>query len=293
MVKMLNGFINVNKEKGMSSAFVVTKLKRILRNKGIAFDKIGHTGTLDPDGEGVLPIAVGKATRLFDYLLDKKKVYYTEFIFGKETDTLDESGKLVAECDKIPSETEIQSIIPSLEGEVDQIPPLFSAKSVDGRRAYDLAREGIKFELKAKRITIYQIKYVGRVDEAFAFEVTCSGGTYIRSIARDMALALGTKGYMHYIKRIQSGQFSIDTAYTLGELENIDIAQNIIKMESLLKDFPRFDAPKGTERLLDNGVRMRLSVPDGMFAIYIDDELTWMAERNAEDKRIDFKARLK
>ena len=128
---MLNGFINVNKEKGMSSAFVVTKLKRILRSRGIAFDKIGHTGTLDPDGEGVLPIALGKATRLFDYTLDKKKVYYTEFVFGKETDTLDESGVVIKECDKVVEISDILSVIPTLKGEIDQIPPLYSAKSVD------------------------------------------------------------------------------------------------------------------------------------------------------------------
>ncbi len=290
---MLNGFINVNKEKGMSSAFVVTRLKRILRNKGIPFDKIGHTGTLDPDGEGVLPIAVGKATRLFDYLLDKKKVYYTEFVFGKETDTLDESGTVTNECDKIPTETEILSILGDLEGEIDQIPPLYSAKSVDGRRAYDLARAGVRFELKPKRITVYEIKYVGKKDEAFAFEIACSGGTYIRSIARDMAKAVGTLGYMRYIKRIQSGKFTIYTAYTLAELEELDITQNIVTMESLLRDFNRFDAPKGAERLLDNGVRMKLNVPDGIFTIYIDGELTWIGERNVNDERIDFKARLR
>ena len=290
---MLNGFINVNKEKGMSSAFVVTKLKRILRNRGIEFDKIGHTGTLDPDGEGVLPIAVGKATRLFDYLLDKKKVYYTEFVFGSETDTLDESGVVIKEGGRIPLEEEILSVLPTLEGEIDQIPPLYSAKSIDGRRAYDLARQGIKFELKPKRVTIYGIKYLGKKDNAFAYEVTCSGGTYIRSIARDMAYALNTLGYMRYIKRIASGAFNIERAYTLKELESIDIEENLISIEEMLESFNRFDAPKGAERLLDNGVRMKLGVPDGVFTIYIDGELTWIAEKNAEDGRIDFKARLK
>lgn len=290
---MLNGFINVNKEKGMSSAFVVTKLKRILRNRGIEFDKIGHTGTLDPDGEGVLPVAVGKATRLFDYLLDKKKVYYTEFVFGSETDTLDESGVVIKEGGRIPLEEEILGVLPTLEGEIDQIPPLYSAKSIDGRRAYDLARQGIKFELKPKRVTIYGIKYLGKKDNAFAYEVTCSGGTYIRSIARDMAYALNTLGYMRYIKRIASGAFNIERAYTLKELESIDIEENLISIEEMLESFNRFDAPKGAERLLDNGVRMKLGVPDGVFTIYIDGELTWIAEKNAEDGRIDFKARLK
>ena len=290
---MLNGFINVNKEKGMSSAFVVTKLKRILRSRGIAFDKIGHTGTLDPDGEGVLPIALGKATRLFDYTLDKKKVYYTEFVFGKETDTLDESGVVIKECDKVVEISDILSVIPTLKGEIDQIPPLYSAKSVDGRRAYDLAREGKEFTLKPKRITIYEIEYLGVNNGAYAFRIACSGGTYIRSIARDMAYAMGTLGYMRYIRREASGPFNIERAYTLNELESIDIEQNLIKMEEILVDMPRFDAPKGAERLLDNGVRMALKVPDGSFKMYIDDELTWIAEKNENDGRIDFKARLK
>lgn len=290
---MLNGFINVNKEKGMSSAFVVTKLKRILRSRGIAFDKIGHTGTLDPDGEGVLPIALGKATRLFDYTLDKKKVYYTEFVFGKETDTLDESGVVIKECDKVVEISDILSVIPTLKGEIDQIPPLYSAKSVDGRRAYDLAREGKEFTLKPKRVTIYEIEYLGVENGAYAFRITCSGGTYIRSIARDMAYAMGTLGYMRYIRREASGPFNIERAYTLNELESIDIEQNLIKMEEILVDMPRFDAPKGAERLLDNGVRMALKVPDGSFKMYIDDELTWIAEKNENDGRIDFKARLK
>ena len=290
---MLNGFINVNKEKGMSSAFVVTKLKRILRSRGIAFDKIGHTGTLDPDGEGVLPIALGKATRLFDYTLDKKKVYYTEFVFGKETDTLDESGVVIKECDKVVEINDILSVIPTLKGEIDQIPPLYSAKSVDGRRAYDLAREGKEFTLKPKRVTIYEIEYLGVNNGAYAFRITCSGGTYIRSIARDMAYAMGTLGYMRYIRREASGPFNIERAYTLNELESIDIEQNLIKMEEILVDMPRFDAPKGAERLLDNGVRMALKVPDGSFKMYIDDELTWIAEKNENDGRIDFKARLK
>ena len=290
---MLNGFINVNKEKGMSSAFVVTKLKRILRTRGIPFDKIGHTGTLDPDGEGVLPIALGKATRLFDYTLDKKKVYYTEFVFGKETDTLDESGVVIKEDDKSIDEDDIKAVLPSLMGEIDQIPPLYSAKSVDGRRAYDLAREGKTFELKPKRVSVYGVEYLGKKDDAFAFRITCSGGTYIRSIARDMAYAMGTLGYMRYIRREQSGNFTIDKSYTLSELESADIESNLVKMEEIVTDLPRFDAPKGAERLLDNGVRMMLKVPDGVFKMYIEGELVWLAERNAEDGRIDFKTRLR
>ena len=134
---------------------------------------------------------------------------------------------------------------------------------------------------------------MGKREDAFAFEVTCSGGTYIRSIARDMAYALGTVGYMRYIKRTASGAFSIDRSYTLKELETIDLESNLYSIEEILSSFARFDAPKGAERLLDNGVRMKLGVPNGVFTIYINDELTWIAEKNVEDDRIDFKARLK
>ncbi len=290
---MLNGFINVNKNGGMSSAFVVTRLKWLLRDKGYSFDKIGHTGTLDPDGEGVLPIALGKANRLFNYMLDKEKIYYTEFVFGKETDTLDASGAVIRECNKVPEESEILAVLESLCGEIDQIPPLYSAKSVDGRRAYDLARQGVAFELKPKKVTIYNIKYLGRRGEAFAFEVTCSGGTYIRSIARDMASALGTLGYMRYIKRVQSGVFKIDKSYTLAELEAVqDISAIMVPLDELLVDYPSFEAPFGAEKLLNNAVRMKLDVPDGIFKLYIDGALIWLAEKNVEDGRIDFKVRL-
>ncbi len=289
---MLNGFINVYKEKGMTSAFVVTKLKWLLRNRGYAFDKIGHTGTLDPDGEGVLPIALGKANRLFNYTLDKQKTYYTEFVFSKETDTLDASGSIVKECDKVPKEDEILFVLESLCGEIDQIPPLYSAKSVDGRRAYELARRGVDFELKPKKITIYNIEYLGKKDEAFCFIITCSGGTYIRSIARDMAYALGTLGYMKYIKRIKSGEFDIKNAYTLNELEEKDILNILVPLDEVLKDLPSFEAPKGAEKLLNNAVRMKLQVPNGIFKLYINGVLVWLCEKSVEDERINFKVRL-
>ena len=129
----------------MTSSRVVGKVKGILRANGISGVKVGHTGTLDPDGEGVLPVAVGRATRLFDILSEKTKVYYTEFVFGKTTDTLDASGVVTALSEVVPEKNDILAVIPALIGDIDQIPPAYSAKSVDGRRAYDLAREGKEF----------------------------------------------------------------------------------------------------------------------------------------------------
>ena len=279
---MLCGFLNVNKKKGMTSSRVVGKVKGILRAQGISGVKVGHTGTLDPDGEGVLPIAIGRATRLFDYFSEKTKIYYTEFVFGKSTDTLDASGTVIEESCVMPTEADILAVIPSLTGDIDQIPPAYSAKSVDGRRAYDLAREGKEFELRSRRVRIDAIEYCGVCGEggekAHAFRVTCGGGTYIRSIARDMAKALGTCGYMRYIRRERSGEFRIADAYTLEELE-AGIADKIIPVEAVLKEFKRYDCPQEDARKALNGVKTSpAGMPEGVFRLYFEGELTALAE---------------
>lgn len=287
---MICGFVNVCKVKGMTSSRVVGKIKGILRAQGICGVKVGHMGTLDPDGEGVLPVAVGKATRLFEYLSEKTKIYYTEFVFGKTTDTLDESGKTVAVSEKVPSEEEITAVIPSLTGEKDQIPPMYSAKSVDGRRAYDLAREGAEFELKPRKVHIDSIEYCGKVGDAFAFRITCGGGTYIRSIARDMATALGTLGYMRYIRREKSGVFAIADSYTTEELET-GIVDKIVSAESVLQDYPRYDCPEEKIVYVTNGVPVKLKdMPEGVFRLYCSGVLVGMAE--SVEGAINIKTRL-
>ena len=150
-------------------------------------------GTLDPMATGVLPIGVGKATRLFPYLLDKNKVYRANFLFGTLTDTLDTTGKIEKTTDSIPSETEIKNALVNFTGDIDQMPPKFSSKCVQGKRGYELARAGKDFELKTKRVRIDNIEYTGKISEKeFSFRITCGGGTYIRSLARDMGEFLGS-----------------------------------------------------------------------------------------------------
>lgn len=289
---MIDGFLIINKKAGMTSAKVVNRLKWLLRTKNVEFDKVGHTGTLDPDGEGVLPIALGRATRLFDYISEKTKVYYTEFVFGKETDTLDASGAVTKESDNIPTEESIIAVLNSLTGVIDQIPPMYSAKSVNGMRAYDLARAGIDVELKPRRVTIESIEYLGRRDEAFAFRITCGGGTYIRSIARDMACTLGTYAYMRYIRREQSGAFTIDHALTLDELELCDIQSAVIPMDELICSFPKIDVSGETARLVLNGVPLKiLGMPNEDFALYANGSLAGVAHKGA-DGGIILKTRL-
>ncbi len=283
---MLNGFINIDKTAGMTSQKVISRLKGILRKQGVQFDKIGHLGTLDPDGEGVLPISLGRATRLFDYFLDKKKIYYTIFKFGVTTDTLDSSGEIIETCEFLPTKEMILDIIPSLCGKIQQIPPMYSAKCVDGQRAYQLARKGEFVELKSKEIEIYSIKFIEQLSsDSFSFEIECGGGTYIRSIARDMAKALNTVGLMHYIKRLASGDFTIASAKTLEYLEESNVVDSILPMDMGLKQFIRYDAPAWQKKLILDGVKVTLSNPPaGNFVLYVDDSLVGIATVDCENR---------
>jgi len=276
---MLNGFINLNKRGGMTSFQAVAKLRHLLRMSGQEFAKIGHTGTLDPDGEGVLPIALGRATRLFDYFLDKIKVYYTEFVFGAETDTLDASGKVTRDGGSVPDKDALLAVLPSLLGKIAQIPPAYSAKVVGGERAYKAARRGEALELKPKIVEIHSIELLEELEKGvFAFRVTCGGGTYIRSIVRDMAVAVGTLGYMRYIRREKSGRFLVEDSFSLEQLAEEGIEDKITPLEEVCKMFPRYSAPQELSDKILNGVKVKLDdMPDKDFALYIEDRLIGIA----------------
>ncbi len=210
----MNGFINVLKPVGATASDVVVCLKHILHEK-----KIGHLGTLDPGASGVLPIAIGQGTKLFDYLTKKVKYYRAFFTFGKTTDTLDSYGTVVGVSDKIPDNEELICALSRFTGQISQIPPQYSAISVGGVRSYKLARQGADVELSARPVTIYELKLLSQVSkDAYAVDIRCSGGTYIRSLARDIAIACGTVGYMSGLIRLASGCFDIADAYTLDEI---------------------------------------------------------------------------
>lgn len=231
----MNGLINLNKPPLISSAQAVSKVKRILGEK-----TVGHMGTLDPMAEGVLVIGVGKSARLFDYLAGGKKTYIAVFKFGEETDTLDRLGAVVNTTNDVPSVDAVLNAMKSLVGEIDQIPPAYSAKHVNGKRAYDLARSGESVDLAPTHVHIYGAELIcqPRMNE-MVFQISCSSGTYIRSICRDVAKMCGSLATLNYLQRTASGVFNIENSVTLEALE-VRKHTALIPPQDVI-DLPRYD----------------------------------------------------
>ena len=275
----MSGVLNVYKPPGISSAYVVGKVKRILNTRAV-----GHMGTLDPMGEGVLLMGVGKGTRLFDYYLSKSKTYEASFKFGIMTDTIDATGTETSRTENIPTEEEIEAVLPSLLGECDQIPPLYSAKSVGGVRAYKLARAGQTVELKPARVTINSIEKIEKIGEdEYMFRIDCSSGTYIRSICRDLAEKLGSLAIMTSIKRTRCGNFFVDKSVELEKLSEADVTP----LEEALLALPRYDAGDAYYKKVINGVPLEVvDAPAGRFTLYCKNELIGIAENSERGIRI-------
>ncbi|MDE7215127.1 MAG: tRNA pseudouridine(55) synthase TruB [Clostridia bacterium] len=187
----MTGFICVDKAEGISSAAEVNKIKRLTNTH------CGHMGTLDPMASGVLPVAIGNAARLFDYFLDKRKTYVATFRFGVDSDTLDTTGQMRLNAGYVPAKSQICEVLNEFVGELNQIPPRYSAKNISGKRGYELAREGVDFELPPKKVTVYSFELLQQTDEdCYSFQIECGGGTYIRSLARDLGKRLNTCAVM-------------------------------------------------------------------------------------------------
>lgn len=246
----MNGVINIYKPKGITSFDVVRELRKILKTS-----KIGHTGTLDPLATGVLPVCVGKATKIVDFLMEDYKIYKATLKLGVTTDTYDSEGKVVRE-DKVNSnEAEIIDAVNSFIGEIDQVPPMYSALKVNGKRLYDLARAGIEIERESRKINIYYIN-ITKIDIPYvSFEVKCSKGTYIRSLCFDIGEKLGCGANMTELERIATGSFTKDNSVTIEELKN-DVNSYIITLEDALKKYDKAYFNDKFTRLLINGVRI-------------------------------------
>lgn len=278
------GFINADKPSGITSSAVVNRIKRLT---GLP---CGHMGTLDPLASGVLPVGAGNATRLFDYFLNKTKEYIAEFTFGVTSDTLDSTGELIY-GGHVPNETEISSVLSDFCGDVLQVPPRYSAKNVNGKRGYDLARAGVEFELEPKRVRIDEVVLLGRAEKkesSFRFRIRCGGGTYIRSLARDVAEKLGTKAVMSGLRRTKSGYFKIEDAVSLDSLDEQNIEKFIIPTERVLSFDTLVLTGARSERIF-NGLAIATDYPDGLYKIFQNDAFYGIAEVKEGRARIKTK----
>ena len=262
---MIHGVLNVYKEKGYTSHDVVAKLRGIVKQK-----KIGHTGTLDPDAEGVLPVCFGKATKLCDLLTDKDKTYQAVLLLGQVTDTQDTSGQVLEKhsTEDLTNE-KVENVIRSFEGEYDQIPPMYSALKVNGKKLYELAREGKEVERKARRITIHEIRILEINLPEVKLEVTCSKGTYIRTLCHDIGQKFGCGAAMKSLLRLQAAGFVLDGAHTLDEIQSYkaagSLAEVITPVEQVFSVYPVLTAKPVFDMMLKNGNKM---APE-QFAEYI------------------------
>ena len=258
----MNGFINVLKPVGATASDVVVCIKHVLHEK-----KVGHLGTLDPGASGVLPVAVGQGTKLFNYLTNKVKYYRAFFTFGKTTDTLDSYGQVLESGRKIPTAEQLSEAIKGFVGEIEQVPPVYSAISVSGVRAYKLARNGEAVELRARLVQVYEIRLIEqRSADTFVVDIKCSGGTYIRSLARDIADACGTIGFMSGLIRLQSGCFDIENAYTLEEIRELK-EKCLLDVTYPLKDVEYYVVAEALFNDINNG-RAICAQFDGYRKIY-------------------------
>ena len=249
---MYSGIINVYKEAGFTSHDVVAKLRGILKQK-----KIGHTGTLDPDATGVLPVCLGTATRLCDMLTDKSKEYHAVLLLGVTTDTEDASGKVIKTGEVNISESGLRDIILDFVGTYDQIPPMYSAIKIDGRKLYEIARKGEEIERKPRRVIIDGIDDIRINLPRAEFTVRCSKGTYIRSLCRDIGQKAGCGGCMEKLVRTRVGQFTVNDALHLAEIEKAvsdrTFGSYVTPVDSMFPDYPKVRAEDRNELLVRNG----------------------------------------
>lgn len=249
---MINGVINIYKERGFTSHDVVAKLRGILKQK-----KIGHTGTLDPDAEGVLPVCLGKGTRLCDMLTDHSKVYEAVLLLGQSTDTQDVSGNVLQEAPVYVSEEEVREAIMSFVGLYDQIPPMYSALKVNGQKLCDLARAGKEVERKARPVEIYEIQIEEIHLPRVRMTVSCSKGTYIRTLCHDIGEKLKCHGCMESLLRTRVGQFLLKDSLTLAQVEAYReenrITEIVMPVDQVFSDCPALKLTKEAAKLGYNG----------------------------------------
>ena len=252
----MNGFLNILKPPGMTSAAVVAVTRRLTGEK-----RVGHAGTLDPEAAGVLPILVGKAARLFDYLVDKEKTYVAEVAFGQATDTQDATGRVVATGDNYPDRAAVERAAAALTGDIWQRPSAYSAIKVGGKPLYARARQGEAVEAPPRQVHVERIQVTAEQPEhGYLMTIRCGRGTYIRSICNDMGELVGCPAHMRFLLRAQSGAFDLSTAMTLEEAsalaETGALAAKLLPLDMPLGHLPRLDVPLRLRKQVMNGARL-------------------------------------
>ena len=251
---MINGIVNVYKEKGYTSFDVVAKMRGIMHQK-----KVGHTGTLDPDAEGVLPVCLGKATKVCELLTDKDKIYETTMLLGVETDTQDISGQIINSADVKVDEIQIKNTINSFVGKIMQVPPMYSALKINGQKLCDLARKGITVERKAREIEIYSIDILDIKIPEIKMRVHCSKGTYIRTLCNDIGIKLGCYACMKELLRAKVSVFGVNDALKLSEIEKA-VSDNsyefIYPIDFVFDTYPKVFAQEEADKVIQNGNKL-------------------------------------
>lgn len=262
----MDGVIIINKPKSYTSHDIVNVVRKKLNIK-----KVGHTGTLDPNATGVLPILIGTGTKISKYLVEHEKTYIATLALGKKTDTGDSEGNIIEEDSNFISSNKdkIETILKSFIGKQNQIPPIYSAIKVDGKKLYEYAREGKVVDIKPREIEISEIVLENYNDkDEIVFKVTCSKGTYIRTLCEDIAKKLGTVGYMKELQRTKVNEFDIKDAINLEDLDNVNIEDKMISIENLFINNDKIDLNNRKLELFLNGVQLTHDLNDGVYRIY-------------------------
>ena len=267
------GFINVNKPKGITSHDVVAILRRILKIK-----QIGHTGTLDPFAEGVLPICIGKATRLIEFLEDEK-AYIGTVQFGKSTDTYDVDGKIINTSEKQITFEDLENALKDFRGEIEQTPPIYSAIKINGKKLYEYAREGKDVEIKPRKVCIQKLEILSfdEIKQQAELYIECSKGTYIRSIANDLGLALQTYGYLTKLVRVKAGKFTLRESIELNKLNTKEecLAHLISPLEKL--NYPKYELTRAEFDKVSHGNPIQIESQNGITILIYENKIVAVA----------------
>lgn len=287
----MNGYLNLLKPPGMSSGAAVAIVKRLTG------EKVGHAGTLDPEASGVLPIMVGRATRLLDYFTDKSKSYVAEIAFAGATDTQDAQGMVIEKCDRTPEREEIEEVLDRFRGEILQCPPAYSALKRDGVPLYALARKGQLVETEGRPTLIRQLELGEKTGkDGFMLFVDCGSGTYIRTLCHDIGQALSCPAHMRFLLRTRHGAFALDNAYTVEEIrqaaEEKRLDEMLLPLDYPLQEMKKIDVPARYAKMARNGSKLpgfpSADIPEEeRFRVYLEEKIIGIAHRNGNEIRFD------